>query len=363
MIKKFTFSNSYIESIEGIDYLSLNEENHYKTGFAAGTLFIRSKNQLIFFFKSSLVKIIVSILCFFKKKKLFKITVPPQYLEELKGFSEATGINYKHLLLANLIYEIGCSAFAYLNSDGSLLVGHNTDTMKWLANFLLRKTRPLVVSISIPGKNSFTHISLPGFFGAANGFNDKGIAISSHDAGDLYSKIVPDNIAAASLLRMLLEEAESLDEVSNIAVRHPVYYPGICLVASEREQKFGILEMYPSDMNFIFITGEKYAYTANHYHSTKMQKYHKIIKAGSLKRFEYLGECFVNRNSLNIDEATTILKDTRHGTKWDTTGHSVTNEGTFQSFILDVKNRNIYISNGNKVPVSLHGDYVKIETK
>ena len=47
MNKKITFSNSYIESIEGIDYLSLREENYYKTGFAAGNLFLKSNYKII----------------------------------------------------------------------------------------------------------------------------------------------------------------------------------------------------------------------------------------------------------------------------------------------------------------------------
>lgn len=362
MNNKLTFSNSYLEMIDGIDYLVLHEQDYHKTGFAYGSLLVQSGNKLILFFKSFKVRAIFSIVHFFKRKQLYSIKVPEQYKEELKGFSQASGIKYEHLLLANLIYEIGCSGFAFFNSDKSLLVGHNTDTMKPLANLLLRKSNPLIVSVSIPGKNLFTTVSLPGFVGVANGFNDKGIAISSHDVGSIYHKRIQGNTSSSCVLRMILEEANNLKDVEQIAQNNPAYYPGLMLVASEKEQGFGILELYPGDMNFMLLSGQAYAYTANHYHSEKMQKYHKEIKAGSIKRYEFLKGCFMDKKDLSIDEAVTILKNTQHGTKRDTTGHSVANEGTFQSFIFNITNRNIYISNGKKVPVPLHGNFVKIKT-
>src|SRR3989338_7006357 len=207
MNSKLTFSNSYLESKNGVDYLVLREQDYYKTGFAYGSLLVQSGNKLILFFKSFKVRAIFSIIHFFKRKQLYSIKVPDQYKEELKGFSQASGIKYEHLLLANLIYEIGCSGFAFFNSDKSLLVGHNTDTMKPLANLLLRKANPLIVSVSIPGKSLFTTVSLPGFVGVANGFNDKGIAISSHDVGSIYHKRIKDNTSSSCVLRMILEEA------------------------------------------------------------------------------------------------------------------------------------------------------------
>ncbi len=362
MKNRLTFSNSYLETTNGIDYLVLREQDYYKTGLAYGNLLIQSKNKFISFLKNPIAKIILLILYFLNEKKLYSIKVPEQYLEELKGFAEATGIKYKYLLLANLIYEIGCSGFGFFNSDGSLLVGHNTDVSgRLLAYLLLRKNNPLVISVYIPNKHSFTTISIPGFFGVANGFNDRGIAISSHDAGDVYYKRVHGNISSSCVLRMILEEVEDIRDVEKIARGNPAYYPGLMLIASEKENLFGLLELYPSDVNFTLLPKQNYAYTTNHYHSEKMQKYHKEIKAGSIRRYEYLKGCFAGKKDLSIDEVITVLKNTQHGTKRDTTGHSVANEGTFQSFIFDVTNHNVYISNGNKVPVPLYGNFVKIK--
>ena len=361
---KIIFSNSYLQSIEGIDYLNLREENYYKTGLACGNLLIKSNNKSIFFLKNFISKIIFSIVYFLKNKELYTIRVPQQYQEELRGFSESTGIKYKHLLLLNLYYEMGCSGFIFFNPDGSLLVGHNTDLLKLLSKFLLKRTNPLVMSVSIPEKNTFTTVSLPGFVGVANGFNNSGIAISSHDVGNLYWTKVPGNVSASCVLRMILEDAKSIDDVLKIAKDNPAYYPGLMIIVSEKERKSGILELYPTDFNFIPLSEQNYAYTANHYHSEKMKKYHKEIELGSMKRHEFLSKCLSTKKALDVNGAIEILKDTTHGIKRSApTGYSVANDWTFQSFVFDVGKGEVYISNGRRPPVSLYGNFVKISTK
>lgn len=360
---KLTFSNSCLESITGIDCLYLNEENHYKIGLAAGTLFTRSGYKMIKLLKNPFVKIILKILYSKYKTRLQTIRLPQEYQEELRGYSDATGISYNHILLMNVIYEIrGCSGFAFFNSDGSLLMGHNTDVSKILAKFILRYMKPLITNVTIPGKNKFVHVSFPFFIGVANGFNEKGIAISSHDVGDVYTKVLKNNISAASLVRVILEKANTIDDVSKIAQNNFVYIPCKMLIASERERKFSILEAYPSDFSFTTVANKPWITATNHYQSDKMRQYHKTIRKGSLDRIECLRQILSEKNNLSVQEAIEVLKDHRNGLRRDVTGYSVTNIGTFQSFVFNVAKREIYISNGNKLPVSLHGDFVKIST-
>ena len=360
---RLTFSNSYIESIDGIDYLNLREENYYKTGLAAGNLFVKSKYKIIKLLKNPFIKIILWFLHLKYEKKIQEVSIPKVYQDELRGCAEATKIPYKYLLIINLIYEIrGCSGFAFFNPDGSLLLGHNTDVSKLLARFALRYMKPLIANIATPGKNNFIHIALPLILGAINGFNDKGIAVSSHDAGGIYTKVVKNNTSTSCLVKMVLENAKSLADVQKIARENLAYYPGIMIVASEHEHKASILEAYPSDFDFVSFGGHSYVFSANHYQSEKMQKYHKVIKKGSLDRLTCLQGSLSGKNNLSVQEAIEILKDHRNGIQRDTTGYSIANIGTFQSFVFDVTKKEIYISNGNKLPVSLYGDFVKIST-
>lgn len=358
--EKKVFNNSYIESISGIDYLYLREENHYKTGLAAGTLFVKSDYKIIRLLKNPSLKIILWFLNLAYQSRSETVRVPQEYQDELRGYAEAVKIPYKYLLLINLIYEIrGCSGFAFFNPDGSLLLGHNTDVSNSLAKLALRYLKPLVINVSIPGKNNFVHISLPFMLGAINGFNDKGVGVSSHDAGGIYHKVVKNNTSTSCLVKIVLENSKNLADVHQIAQVNPAYYPVIIIVASTREHKAFILEAYPSDLNFT--TEESSAiFSTNHYQSSKMRRHHGIVKKGSLDRLSCLEEILSEKNSLSVQEAIETLKDHRNGIQRDTTGYSIANIGTFQSFVFDVMKRDIYISNGKKLPVSLYGSFVKI---
>src|SRR3989344_4942493 len=129
-------------------------------------------------------------------------------------------------------------------------MGHNTDTPKMLAKCILHYVKPLIMKVTIPGKNKFIHVSFPLFIGAVNGFNEKGIAMSSHDSDSVTHKMIANNISAASLVRIILEKAQNIDDVSKIAEDNFSYIPFNLLVASEEEHTFAILEAYPSDFSF-----------------------------------------------------------------------------------------------------------------
>ena len=94
-----------------------------------------------------------------------------------------------------------------------------------------------------------------------------------------------------------------------------------------------------------------------------MRKYHREIKKGSLDRLTCLQGSLSGKNNLSIQEAIEILKDHRNGIQRDTTGYSIANIGTFQSFVFDVTRGEVYISNGKKLPVPLNGEFIKINAE
>lgn len=341
----------------------MREEGYYKTGFAAGSLFVKSNYKIIKLLKNPFVKIILWLLDIKYKNKIQEVKIPKEYQDELKGCAEATKIPFQYLLLINLIYEIkGCSGFAFFNSDGSLLLAHNTDVSKILAKLALRYLKPLVVDVTIPGKNNFVHIAIPLILGAINGFNDKGIAVSSHDVGGVYTKVVKGNTSTACLVKVVLENAKNLADVKKITQENPAYYPGIMIVASAEERKAFILEAYPSDFDFVSFGDSSFVFSANHYQSEKMRKYHKEVKKGSLDRLVCLKGNLSGKTYLTVQEAIEILRDHSNGMQRDTTGYSIANFGTFQSFIFDVTKGKVHISNGKRAPVSLNSEFVKIST-
>ena len=133
------------------------------------------------------------------------------------------------------------------------------------------------------------------------------------------------------------------------------------IVASAQERKAFVLEAYPSDFDFASFDHSSYVFSANHYQSNKMRQYHREVKKGSLDRLICLQQNLSGKINLSIQEVIDILKDHRNGIQRDTTGYSIANEGTLQSFVFDVTNREIFISNGRKPPVPLTGEYINIK--
>ena len=93
-----------------------------------------------------------------------------------------------------------------------------------------------------------------------------------------------------------------------------------------------------------------------------MQKYHEVIKKSSLDRLKCLQQVLSGKKDLSVKEAIDLLKDHRNGLQRNYTGYSVANIGTFQSFVFDLTKKEIWISNGNTLPVPLSGEFVKIST-
>ncbi len=56
-----------------------------------------------------------------------------------------------------------------------------------------------------------------------------------------------------------------------------------------------------------------------------------------------------------------MLQDQRNGLAHKTSGRSLTNHGTFQSFLFDLTRRRIRISNGLKRPVSLNCEFIEVK--
>ena len=50
-------------------------------------------------------------------------------------------------------------------------------------------------------------------------------------------------------------------------------------------------------------------------------------------------------------------QSTENGTGHDGSGFSPTNDGTYQSFVIDLTDRTLHLSDGRTLPVSLTGTY------
>lgn len=367
MTNKFTWNKSCVQSIDGIVYLDLNEKTYYDNGYASGMLLNKSNNKALAFFQNPIVRAFCAAYSHIKKKHLENIRIPQEYLDELKGYADGANLPYDILFFYNFAYDIftkgvpHCSSFAFFNKDKSVIIGHNTDIGPFLAHLALKYTKSMVIKVSMPHQIPYAHVSLPFFVGAMNGFNKQNLAVNSHEVSYGY-KSQNSSLATPLLMRMILENAETMQGAHNLVRQNLPQSPINLMITNQKGGLSRVYEITPSGFGFVD-NDENHLCCTNHFSSEEMRHQQSQIRRNSEDRFSSLEDLLKSRKEVTVEDAVAILKDTRHGLRWNSATHSLTNKGTFQSFVFDIGERAIYISNGSKSPVSLNGEYVKVKVK
>jgi hypothetical protein len=139
--------------------------------------------------------------------------IPPEYLEEMRGLAEGSGIPLETVQLANVFPALfHCSGFAVFgkaSADGKLYHGRVLDYMTELA--LQREAVVFVVkkSNAIP----FANVGYAGFIGSVSGMNASQLAIGEMGGGGEGKW---DGTPMPILVRMALERAGTLEDACDI---------------------------------------------------------------------------------------------------------------------------------------------------
>jgi isopenicillin-N N-acyltransferase like protein len=139
--------------------------------------------------------------------------VPARYFEEMRGIADGAGMPVEDVIVANFIPEMfHCSGFALCGKatvDGKLYHGRVLDYgVDW------RLQEHAVVTVAEPeGRNAFVNVTFAGFVGSVTGMNAESISI-----GEMGGKGLGHwaGVPMAILVRMALEEADSLEEAVGI---------------------------------------------------------------------------------------------------------------------------------------------------
>ena len=355
-----TYANSSAEITDGIWRMRLRENDYYDTGYAYGVLLTRMRYPIIRILKSRLVSWIINLAFRATRKHFSSIRVPDEYLDELRGYADATGISYTSLYFINFCFDIlkrygfHCSTISLVHSDRTLIC-RNTDLLPWIGSLALRWLPSIVVDIQTLERCRFVHIA-PGFFlGAINGFNECGVAIASHQVLPTREPAVSEGLASILLPRILLEQSGTAEEARHIVHRKRIRRCLNMMVTSASEKTSHIYEISPEYIHVI--TAEThYLCCATHFQHEDLHRLHRSSIEGSEKRL-HLMNTLARESTGTIENAIAIMQNVENGTSHNGSGFSPTNEGTYQSFVIDLTHRALYISNGKTLPVSLSGKY------
>lgn len=173
-----------LEYREGVPFLTLSG-NYYDMGFQYGSLM---KDEV----KKAYAEMDGSVNAFFSMvpailRPLARVvfnnmaskkgkTIPSNYRDELRGFADATGLDYDYIVrmifTPDIVGSIGCTS-SVVSTGGTIIHGRNLDfPPTTLGRY------PLVVDYRPAGKRPYTLLGITGYLPALSGMNDAGISVT-----------------------------------------------------------------------------------------------------------------------------------------------------------------------------------------
>ena len=359
----FSCGRSTLTQHDGVRHLRIDEPDAYRAGWATGRLLADSGDGMVRLLRLPLLGVVAWLACRIARRHVARVVVPADVSDELHGLADATGIRWHTLYFANVVFDVAkrygfhCSTLVFFGG-GTVRVGRNTDLLPALAALALRVVRPLVVEVTLPGKARYTHVSVPCFVGVLNGWNEHGITVHSHQVIHVAEDPSGPRLASSLLMRRLLEGADSLAAAEAIARAHPTMRSLNVVVASVREQRGLVLEVHPDRLHVLAHDADFGCGT--HFASETMRPLHDGPIEASEQRLSSMQVLIAQTPEPDLAALRRMLQDSRHGLRHCLSGRSVSNEGTFQSFVLDVARGLVVVSNGLRRPVSTSGRPVEV---
>ena len=200
----------------------------YEMGYQQGALLrveIRENVHYLFDVKGKEMKVELAGMKLLDPKRVIsgiaarqKKYVPQRFFDEMKGIADGAGMDAQDIIVANFIPELfHCSGFALSGSatkDGKLYHGRILD---YGCDWKLQEHAVLTVA-EPEGKIPFVNVTYAGFVGSVTGMNAQKVSIGEMGGRGLGHW---DGVPMAFLMRMVLEEAKTLDQGIAIFRDHP----------------------------------------------------------------------------------------------------------------------------------------------
>jgi hypothetical protein len=363
ILRRYAYSHSTLEIKDGIWHLCVRESGYRESGHAIGQLLGSANYPAVRFFKGRSIGFLVSLLYAATKRNFATIRIPERYLEELRGYAEGSGLSYRTLYFMNFMFDIlkkygfHCSSVA-IAEPGATLVGRNTDLIPWIAKAALKWFPPVVLDIGVPGKLRYVHVTPGLFLGVLSGFNERGIAMMSHQIAATRENSVPGTLATPLLQRMILEESTNMAEAEAVIRANPIQRCVSDLVTSSGEGTSRVYEITPEAIKVTHAKGPVLC-CATHFKDADLVGLHRHKTTVSEGRLSLMNTLAAKIRAVPED-LIAMLRNYDNGLAHQTSGSSPTNEGTYQSMVFDVTGRRIFVSDGARLPVSLTGKYREV---
>lgn len=172
--------------------------------------------------------------------------LPQKYQDEMRGVSDGSGLPYDTVISCCLFYDVGmgmdCTGVLMRGKDGSIIQGRNNDTAGFGGEELAKMT--VVVRQKATGKNAVTHMDQPLYMGVETGYSDKGLSFGEETLR--IKKPNPNGFSLPYLIRMIMEECSTLDDIYAYFDKYPTIAAYGCVWSDLDAGRGAVVELTPT---------------------------------------------------------------------------------------------------------------------
>jgi len=277
--------------------------------------------------------------------------ITPRFREELRGMSDASGVQYADLLLINTFDDLqnlsGCSSAVIEGKP--LLHGRNLDyPIPYLAKTkVIRDIENAGVRIRI--------IGFPGFIGALTGMSSRGLGLSSHTSASTRGQM---GEPSALLYRRMLEECDTL-EAMKLTLEQARRTMGNNLALSDGPRNRAMALEFDASTVVAREPESGRLFVTNHFWNTALQSHQSegwwAPSSGSQARVGCLARSLPAGKPADVAGLQKALSQEGAGTAWRTPA----NGGTVQSLVMEPSTGRVWLATGRKIPVT-RGAYLDL---
>ena len=219
--------DGFLEAVDGYRVLHVKGDP-YQMGYQQGALLrddIRELVHFLFDVKAKEMTVELGGVKLLNPRQVIKGIasgqrkhVPERFFEEMRGIADGAGMDVQDIIVANFIPELfHCSGFALSGSatkDGTLYHGRILD---YGCDWKLQDHAVLTVA-EPRGRIPFVNVTYAGFVGSVTGMNADRVSIGEMGGRGMGHW---DGVPMALLVRMVLEEADTLDRAIAVFRDHP----------------------------------------------------------------------------------------------------------------------------------------------
>jgi len=229
----------------------------------------------------------------------------PEIIDEMRGFSETSGVKYYKVM--SLILTVGvvpsCTSFAaagHATKDGKTIFGRNYDMFYWM-----KKGAETYATYPKGANSSIGNTDI--FIGREDGINDRGLAVG---LAAVHSEGMKPGFIFPIVVRLLLDKCADVDEAIKLATKIP-HLKSMTYLLADKSGKMAALEVTTNKIH-VRQPSSDYIIITNQFQDPKMQELETLNERppDSPQRYNGVNRLLsANLGKIDLDFAKKILRD------------------------------------------------------